>query len=56
MKEIMKSLLGTVLVIAAFTLCVWTFNHIDPWIGFLLGIASVLGAIFLVEKMFFPKP
>lgn len=35
-------------IIAFFVGAIWTFNHINAWLGIILGI---LGTLFLIDKL-----
>lgn len=40
--------LSIMAIIAFFVGAIWTFNHINAWIGIILGI---LGTLFLIDKL-----
>ena len=39
-------------IIAAFLLfvCSWTFNHVNAWLGIVLGISWCLGVIYFIKN------
>lgn len=37
-----KYILGLALTVASIFGIAWTFNHVNPWVGFLVGFAVIL--------------
>jgi hypothetical protein len=37
-----KYILGLALIMASIFGIAWTFNHVNPWVGFIVGFAVIL--------------
>lgn len=55
MKKVNKLFLFMILVLLCCFLTIWTFNHIDAWIGIIFGILVVIATVNAFMGLFINK-